>query len=137
MMLTKKSSQTQRSWRWKKSVPYSTPSRTQSLGAECSNIWWTDILSRPTARLSCRDSALVSDRAKEEAMMLTDERKEQLLDRLRVLDADTIGVLFPLPPLRSDWRGGRIRFTDEHVRAFSRISGHLGEVIAIAKEVLS
>ncbi len=63
---------------------------------------------------------------------MTRDRREVLRQRLARLDADTIGTLFVLPSAIP----GRA-FSEDHVRAFTRVCGNLGEAIAIAREALS
>lgn len=60
---------------------------------------------------------------------MTGARRKKLRDRVQVLSSDSIGILFPLhdpPPSKRD----------ENWRALNRLSGHLGEALAIAEECL-
>lgn len=63
---------------------------------------------------------------------MSPDRRETLKYRLQRLDADTAGTLFPLPSALP----GRA-FSEEHVRAFTRVCGNLGEALAIAREALA
>lgn len=61
---------------------------------------------------------------------MTAKRKAELCGRIRALDADTIGALFPMPDLP------KALAKSEFGRAFTRVCRNLGEAIAIAREAL-
>lgn len=61
---------------------------------------------------------------------MTNKRRAELLTRVSLLNNDVICTLFPMPdPPKDKWGDG-------HDKAYTRICGHVGELIAIATEAL-